>query len=465
MWKSIAGWVSHQVREECQRLKSEGIAAWAALLPAERVERIVAEEQGASTPCSLYTPLVALWTFLSQVLSFDHSCREAVAQLLAFMTGESHSRASVDTSPYCKGRQRLPEKVCSRLGREVGRELHDRVRDDQLLAGRPTFLIDGTTVSMPDTPANQAAYPQANTQLPGIGFPIARIVALISLTCGAVIDLAIAAYKGKGTGETSLFRQLWESFSPGDIVVGDRYFATFWDFAMLPPLGVDGVYRQHQLRITKHQRLRRLGPGDWLVRLPKPPRPDWMDEATYAALPDYCDVREVTLRIYVKGFRVDCLTVVTTLLDPLLVSAEELARVYRMRWHAELDLRALKSEMEMEVLRCKSPEMVRKEIWMHVLGYNLIRTVMADAAERAGCHPREISFKGAWQILKAFRPRLEAAAPAALPGIVETLLAAMGRERVGDRPNRHEPRAIKRRPKPHDLLTEPRHIAKARLAQ
>jgi hypothetical protein len=333
-----------------------------------------------------------------------------------------------------------------------------------MLGGRPVKPVDGSVVSMPDTAENQAEYPQPPTQKPSLGFPLARIVALFSLASGVVLGLAIGSYAGKGSGESSLFRQLWRFLVAGDIVLGDRYFASFWDLAMLRMRDVDSVYRQHQLRLTHNQRLRRLGPGDWLLRLPKPCRPDWMDKETYRQIPATLIVREVTVRIRIRGFRIRQLTLVTTLLDDAQFSAHDLAEAYRSRWQAELDLRTIKVEMQMEVLRCKTPEMVRKEIWIHLLAYNLIRTVMADAVTRHDLRPREISFKGAWQTLVAYRPLVENAKSGELPRFYEQMLSAIASHRVGNRPDRYEPRAIKRRPKAQALLTVPRAEAKRLMA-
>lgn len=462
MWKCIAGWISHQVWDQRNSWVAATGLPFAKLLHKDRVQRVL-DEEGVSDRAPVYTPLVTLWTFLSQVLSADHSCRKAVARLRAFLSADGQPPCAPDTGPYCKARHRLPEQVCARLARDVGGELHQRVRDGSLLGGRPVKLVDGSTVSMPDTAENQAEYPQPSSQKAGLGFPLARIVGLLSLASGAVLDLAIGPYAGKETGETALFRQLWKRLFPGDVAVGDRYFASFWDLALLALHGVDGVYRQHQLRLTQPQRVRRLGRGDHLLRIPKPQRPTWMDRATYDQIPQELMVREVTVQVRLRGFRVRELKLVTTLLDAEQFSAAELARVYRARWHAELDLRTIKITMQMDVLRCKTPSMVRKEIWMHLLAYNLIRTVMAEAAERHELKPREVSFKGALQTLSAYRSLLEGATSEDMRRLTSEMLKAIASHRVGDRPNRYEPRAIKRRPKPHDLLTVPRHEAKCRL--
>jgi hypothetical protein len=278
MWKSIAGWASNQVRFEREKLNDVDGLPLCELLPASRVEQVLREESVDYREGCTYTPSVTLWTFLSQVLSPDHSCREAVARLRAFHTADGQSPCAPETGPYCKARQRLPENVCARLVRDTGNELHEQLKNPSLLGGRPVKVVDGSTVSMPDTPANQAVYPQQRAQKPGLGFRLARIVALLSLACGTVLDLAIGPNKGKGTGEPTLFRQLWRWLFAGDVVLGDRFFASFWDLMLLKLGGVDSVFRQHQLRLTKQQRVRRLGVGDYLLRLPKPARPSWMDK-------------------------------------------------------------------------------------------------------------------------------------------------------------------------------------------
>jgi len=447
------------------------------LLPPGRVAAAV-EAEGVKFIDCLFTPVVTLWTFLAQVLGPDRSCRAAVAKLLALLgargagdgNDDDEALCQPDTGPYCKARQRLPERLLSRLTREAGADLHRKYPAGRLLGGRPVKVVDGTTVSMPDTPANQAAWPQPSTQKPGLGFPLMRLVAVMSLSCAAVLGLAVGPCKGKRTGETALFRALLDGgdnvLTAGDVLLADRYFASYWMIALLRARGVDSLFRQHQLRTIDFRRGTRLGKDDHVVTMTRPAqRPQWMDEATYARMPAELAVREVRVRVAVRGFRVRSLVLVTTLLDAELYSKDEIARAFRCRWHAELDLRAIKRTMGMSVLRCKTPDMVRKEVWMHLLAYNLIRTVMAEAATRAGVEPREISFAGALQTLDAFSPALRLAGGRDLPRLWAMLLRAVARHRVGDRPDRHEPRAVKRRAKPIALLTVPRQQARKRLTR
>lgn len=445
-------------------------AALGELLPAEAVQRAV-EAEGVWFRECLFTPLVTLWTFLSQVLSADGSCRAAVARLLALLAargqGEEDNPPNPATDPYCKARQRLPESLIARLAKEAGRKLHGNYPAGRLLGGRPVKVVDGTTVSMPDTKENQKLWPQPPTQKAGLGFPLARLVAVMSLNYAAVLSLALGPYAGKQSGETALFRKLLdESFQSGDVLLADRYYASFWMIAMLLGRGVDSLMRQHQKRSIDFRTGTRLGRDDHLIVLSKPPQPpDWMDQATYDQMPAELTAREVRLRVAAKGFRVKWLVLLTTLLDAQVYSKDQIAKAFGFRWHVELDLRAIKQTMGMSVLRCKTPAMVGKEIWMHLLAYNLIRGLMARAAEQAGIEPREVSFAGAVQTINAFAPALQLADEQDLPRLFEILLRAIARHRVGNRPGRYEPRAVKRRAKPIALLTVPRDQARKRLAR
>lgn len=444
-----------------QFAQTDGLA-FAEVLPAERIQRAMCEE-GASWSQRVYPPVLTLWAFLGQVLSADGSCRAAVARVLAWLVSRAESPCSPKTDPYCKARQRLPESLFTRLVRETGTTLHDQTPLEWRWQGRKVKIADGTTVSMPDTPENQAAYPQLRRQKPGLGFPIARLVTIFCLACGSVLDAALAPYEGKKTGENALLRTLASAFDPEDVLLADRYFGGYFDIAWWRQRSVDVVVRLHQLRTCDLRRGRRLGANDHVVIWTKPQRPAWMDHDTYASLPDTLELREVRVVVDYPGFRTETVVVVTTLLDADAYTVEDLADLYRARWHAELDLRSLKVTLGMDVLRCKSPEMVRKEIWAHLLAYNLIRTVMAQAAEDNGCRPRDLSFKGALQTMTAFAERLLDAKPEAREDLYDWLLLAIGAHHVGDRPNRIEPRARKRRPKPYPLLTVPRNLARKQL--
>jgi hypothetical protein len=290
-------------------------------------------------------------------------------------------------------------------------------------------------------------------------------VTLVSLAVGTALDMAVGPYQGKETGELALFRQLHHNLAEGDVLLGDRCFGSYLEIAAVQQRGADVVLRLHQCRRVDFHTGRRLGKGDHVVTWSKPTRPAWLDQASYAALPDTLPVREVRVRVTQKGFRTQTLIVVTTLRDAREVTAAELGQLYRARWQAELDLRSLKEALHMDVLRCQTPQLVEKELWAHLLVYNLIRTVMAQAAQAHDVLPTELSFTGALQTLKAFAPHLLQARGAKVQALCRELLQAVASHRVGDRPDRYEPRALKRRPKPHRLLNEPRAKARRRLAK
>lgn len=411
----------------------------------------------------IYSPLVTLWVFLTQVLSADHSCRAAVARLIAHRISRRQLPCSAETGAYCQARKRLPEGFFSDVARQTGRTLENEVKPEWLWKGRRVYVYDGSTVSMPDTPANQREYPQNVAQQPGLGFPIARIAAIFSLACGAVLDLGICRYAGKGQSELGMLRTLWSIFRPGDVMLADRLMCSWAEMVMLKQRGVDCVCRFTSHRSADFRRGKRLGKGDHIVKWMRPTMLRSVDRQTYKSLPDFLMVRETFVRIEQPGFCTETLIVATTLLDAEEVTARDLALLYRARWNAELDLRSLKQTLQMDVLRCKSPELVRKELWTHVLTYNLIRTIIAQAAAKHAIEPRSISFKGTIQTLEAFQPLI------ALQGerdvevrqrLYEQLLDAVATHRVADRPDRFEPRRKKRRPKPYDRLMKPRHEAK-----
>ncbi len=451
-----------RVRDQIHFLRDQPQLPFTDLLDADTVAEAVAAE-GWSGRDRFFTPLITLWTFLSQILSPDHSCRDAVSRLVAYFTALGRRACKPSTDAYCRARQRLPVGVIQRLARHTADSLQTAAPDSWRWKGRAVYLVDGTTVSMPDTADNQRVFPQPRSQKPGCGFPIARLVAIISLATGAIRDLALGPYKGKDSGETALFRRLWESFQSGDLVLADRYFASFFGFAGLVAGGIDALTRMHQRRHVDFRRGRRLGVTDHIVTWNKPERPDWMDPVAYEAMPDQLTMRELKIRLDIPGFRLDELVLATTLLDAVAYSKDELVALYYERWHVELDLRSIKVVMQMDVLRCKSAAMVEKEVWMHALAYNLIRGLMAAAAQEHATAPRRLSFSGALQALNGFRDRLMQASAAGRPPLLAELLKTIAAQTVGDRPGRVEPRKVKRRPKPIVLLTEPRAIARKRL--
>jgi hypothetical protein len=329
------------------------------ILDTDMVESAMTSE-GVQFKDRIYTPFVTLCLFLSQVLDQDHSCRAAVMRLVLWMALDDRKPCSTETTSYCEARRRLPLKVIVRLVHATAEKIEAGASDDWLWKGRRVSLVDGTTASMPDTPENQRAFPQANTQGIGLGFPIVRMAMIISLATGVVRDMALGPYKGKGTGEPALLRALLDGLATDEIVLGDRYFGSFFMLESLMQREVDGLFRMYQGRKFDFRRGRRLGVEDHLVTWTKPKRPDWMDEETYAQIPDEMTVRELRFKVEQPGFRVDNVVLVTTMLDATMYSREELADLYLQRWNVELDLRSIKDVLQMDVLRCKSPAMVEK---------------------------------------------------------------------------------------------------------
>ena len=442
-----------QVCQFLKRFAQTGCDALSGLLKAEHLESLI-REHCPNWRNRIYPPLTTVSLFLEQVLGADHSCQEAVARSQSSRVAQGLSESSLDTGAYCKARKRLSSELLPTLSKSLSQRLCQAQSDAWRWRGRDIKLVDGTTVLMPDTDKNQASYPQSSQQKAGLGFPIMRIVAIISLGCGAVLDWVSGACEGKLTGETAMMRQLDAVLNRGDILLMDRYYAGYFTLARLLERGVDFVSRQHQKRHTDFRRGQRLGKGDHVVQWSRPVRPQWMTPEEYEKVPLNLPIRETRLGKWI---------LITSLKDAKAVSPRELNEIYCWRWHIELDLRAIKSVMLMEMLRCKTPEMVLKEVGAHLLAYNLVRSVMAQAANRVGCTPRQISFKAALQQLRAFEEQLRHGAYERVVRLCDALIRGVGQVRIPHRPGRVEPRAIKRRSKNIALLTQPRAVLKAKL--
>ena len=456
-----------QVRFLQQQYLQDGNLPFGDILSTELIEQALTAMQVIWID-RIYTPLVTLCVFLGQVLSADHSCRAAVARLIAYRIARKERACSAETGAYCQARKRLPEKFFSQMARQTGHRLNENVDSRWLWKNRHVYIFDGATVSMPDTLENQQAYPQPPQQKPGLGFPLMRIAVVFSLACGAVIDVGMCRYAGKGQSELALLRQMWSIFQSGSIMLADRLMCAWTELVMLKQRGVDSVCRFTSHRKTDFRRGKRLGKDDHIVTWLKPMKPRTIDTKTYNTLPDSLTIRECRVKIAQPGFRVQVIVIATSLLDHVAYPPSELAELYRARWHAELDLKSLKQTMQMDVLRCKTPELVRKELWTHILAYNLIRTILAQAAYKYDLPPRLISFKGAIQTLEAFQPVIALQCEwdtAHRLRIYHELLDAIATHRVADRPNRYEPRARKRHPKNFDYLRKPRYQIKREMAK
>ena len=398
----------------------------------------------------LFPPTETLSMFLSQAMSADRSCQQAVDEAAIKRLAGGLPRCSTHTGAYCRARQRLPVEMVATLTRRTARVMAERTPPTWHWRGRAVRLVDGATVALPDTPDNQEVYPQPRSQQPGLGFPLCRLVGIICLASGALLDAAMGPCRGKGSDEQSLLRSLLDVLESGEILLGDAFYATYFLLCALRERGIDGVFEQHgaRRRRTDFRRGQRLGARDHLIELHKPKRkPAWMSQADYDQAPDTLTVRELH-----TGGKI----LITTLLCPKQTTKAALKGLYRDRWHVELDLRNIKTTLGMERLSCRTPAMAQKEIWVYLLAYNLIRLLMAQSALLTDLLPRQLSFKHTLQIWIAWRQSGAESDDDKLAG----LFILIAQQQVGNRPGRIEPRAVKRRPKPFPLLTKPRPIAR-----
>jgi hypothetical protein len=368
------------------------------ILPAAEIERIFRRHDGlfGETYNGIYGTAVVLWAFLSQVLADGklRSCSAAVLRVIEFAILTDQDPPSTDTGVYCTARNKLAEGALHELLVEVAKKIEFVAPQEWLWHGRHAKLVDGFTATMPDTLRNQAEFPQQKSQKAGIGFPIMRVLVILSLATACVIDAALGPYSGKQTGEPALFRQVLDSFLRGDVAVFDRGLGSYMMLALLMLRGVDACARLHQGRAGDLRRGKRLGKYDRLVTWERPSRPEWMDEATYATIPETLSLRMMRFNVVEPGCRTKSITIVTTLLDPKEYSAEDIAGLYGFRWNVELDIRHIKQTLNLDHMRCKTPDMVRKEFWTTLLAYNLIRRISCAAAMEHGQLPRQISFTG-----------------------------------------------------------------------
>ena len=410
----------------------------------DKVESVLPQHRERRFP-----PTETLSMFLSRALSADRSCQKAVDEAAIKRLATGLTPNSTHTGAYCRARKRLPMEMVQTLSGFVGQWVSAHAPDAWHWRGRPVRLVDGTTVALPGTLANQAAYPQPRSQKPGLGFPLCRMVGLVCLGSGAVLNAAIGRYRGKGGDEQSLLRSILGTLERGDLLLGDAFYATYLLLCALRERGIDAVFEQYgsRQRTTDFRRGQRLGVRDHLIVLTKPLlKPDWMSQADYEQAPQSLSVREL---------RTGGKTLVTTLTCPKHTSKADLRSLYRSRWHIELDLRNIKTTLGMERLSCQTPTMAIKEIWVYLLAYNLVRLMMAQAALLAHRLPRQLSFKHTVQIWIAWSHH---ANQIDNHDKLHGLFVLIAQQRVAERPGRIEHRAIKRRPKPYPLLTKPRAI-------
>ncbi len=393
-----------------------------------------------------YPPLDTLSMFVTQALSEDRSCQAAVNARIVHCLQHGLTPPSPTTSSYCEARRRLPQSLIDALWRAVGRSVSDSTDAAWHWHAKRVWIVDGTGISMPDSTANQGVWPQSTSQEPGLGFPQARLSVLSCAASGALVDAALGPLQGKHSGELAHLRELADNLAAGDVLLGDALYENYWIHGLLQQQGVDSVFEINGSRLRPPARQRR-------IMLKRPRRPDWMDERTWENCPETLTLRVV--RSKQPGYRDRLL--LTSQLDASNYPDAAIKALYKQRWDVETDLRSLKDNLGAGILSCRTPAMIRKEIGVHLLAYNLIRLIIADAAALIGRDPRSISFVHTCQICALM-----------LNGNVvldekawRQLLLAITAKKVRNRAGRSEPRAVKRRPKPRPLLDLPRSVARS----
>ncbi len=393
-------------RNRVHQARRTGDLYFASLITRECIELVFGEASSILNSARVYNTAVTVWVFLSQVMSMHHGCVSAVAKLIAYRVACGLKPCSSQTGAYCIARDQLDEQAMHRLVTHSGRAIEDHAPDAWLWLGHRVVIADGTTLTMADTPANQAAYPQLKAQAPGCGFPMMGVVVLFALSTGVVLEAALGKYKGKLTHEVSLFRAIDSGIGKDDIFLADRAYSGWFEMARMRKRRAHFVIRKHQIRSSDFRTGKRLGPDDHLIHLDRPVHPKWMSEKEYQTYPPLLIIRETRIRIENKGFRTREIIVHSSLLDDAKYTKENVAELFRRRWHAELNLGSLKTIMQMEHLRCKEPHRVRNELRAHLMAYNLVRQVMTEAASEGQVEPWQISFKATLSTISDMLPVL-----------------------------------------------------------
>ena len=447
-------------------LQSEGLP-FSDVLSAEWIQRVFHEENAPFGQDDIFSTEIVLWAFLAQALRDGKgaACAAAVADIATYMPQTGQRPPCGDTGDYCRARAKLGLPPLRRLVSESARQLERDAEESWLWKGLHAKLVDGFTFTMPDTPENQEAFPQLHSQSPGVGFPIARACAVMSLATACVLDLAVGPYQGKQTGENALLREMLDAFDQGDVAVFDRYYCSFMMLATLSLAGVHACTRLHQRRPIDFRRGRRLGRDDHLITWTRPARPAWMSDEEYRRIPDTLTLRELRFDVIVPGRRTETITVVTTLTDAQAFTKEDIAELYGFRWNVELDIRAIKQTLGLDHLRCKTPEMVRRELWVTLLAYNLIRKLIATSAAIHGKQPRRLGFTLACQTVLASWMLLSTGSCSNWPAMHVTMLTHIAANEVAHRPGRIEPRVLKRRRHRYPLMQRPRDQLRSELGK
>ena len=415
-------------------------------------------QDGVMSRCRLFSKENTFWAFFSQVLDADGGCKEVIRKLQSYASIKGVKVPSSSTASYCTARMKLDEEMLSQIFEHTADRL-DKMPVAGLLNNRRVIVVDGTGVSMPDTPENQEVWPQSASQTPGCGFPTARICACFSLESGALLSYAIGSKKNH---ELPLFRKQWSMFRRGDIFLGDKGFCSYFDMANLEKQGVDSVVTlARRTPVSPAGSLKKFGNNDLLIKWERPVYNPILSYSkdTWEELPKELVLRQIKVTVTHPGFRTQGFHIVTTLLDAKRYPAEQIAELYFKRWDVELFFRDIKTTMGLDILRCRTPEMIRKEILMNFIAYNCVRRLMYEAAAEANLEVRVVSFKGSVQALRSWEPHLNQMKISRIDRfrLISDLYDAMTNTPIRQRPGRREPRCLKRRRKNYDLLNSPRH--------
>jgi hypothetical protein len=442
-------------------LQEQGLP-FSQILSAEFICNAFQDEEALFGQDDIFSPEIVLWAFLAQTLrdGKGSACSAAVADIAAYMMQTGQRPPCGDTGDYCRARAKLSLTALQRLVRQSGVQLERAAQPSWLCKGLHAKLVDGFTFTMPDTPENQDAYPKVQDVSSGVGVPIARACVVLSLATAGVCDIAVGPYAGKETGESALLRQILDVFEPNDIAVFDRYYASYMMLALLRTKGVQVCTRLHQHRQTDFRKAYPLGDNDYLVSWTRPPRPRWMSLEQYDQIPETLELRQIRFEAHQLGHH-ESFTLITTLTDPRQFSKAELADLYGCRWNVEQDIFDIKQTLNLDHLRCKTPQMVHRELWVTLLAYNLIRKVIVTSAHRHQKQPRRLSFTLTCQtILSSWM--LLATDTCRTPQQMHTeILAKIARQEIPKRPGRLEPRALKRSTQQYSLMKRPRHQLRA----
>jgi len=437
--------LKQQEKSAFWKLKNTPFRVLHDLISQPRLLEII-QEESSKYRNRLYSPMQTLCMFISQAISSDSSCQKAVNEVALF-----NSSQSVATGGYCKARQRLNETMVSKCAKAVAKSNEERILKKWCWQEKTVYLVDGTTLIMPDTPANQETYPQTSVLPKGLGFPICRVVGIISLASGSLIDACVSPYHGKGASEQTLLRSMLGTFKRGDVVLADAFYSTYFLLAHMIKEEIDLVFVQNGARSRKTDFASGvlLGKHDHLITLKKPKlKPEWIAQDEYDCTPN-----ELTIRELKTGGKI----LITTMLCPKKYPTKTMGALYKQRWQIEVDFRNIKSTLGLRSLSCKTPQMAIKELWVYFLAYNLIRSIMLASARQCTLLPREISFKHTLQLLFAFSSNSNIT--------TKQLLRRIGEKYIGNRSGRVEPRAIKRRRNDYPLLMKLRVVAREEIRQ